>query len=303
MDRKLVDLKKLYENPTIPDELSDRIQAALLQKQSDVHQWGQEKKQMTGKKENNRLRYIKQTAAAAIALAILTGGFAVSVNTVPSFADSIKDVPVLGSLAKVFTVDEVKKDDSVAKIDMKIPAVEGIKDAAFEKKINSQIKDKMTEVVAATRKEAEDSKKSWLENGGNESEYPLAVIEVDYRVKSISKDVLSFMVYQTSRGADSYEDQYYYNIDLKNNRELTLKDMLGDDYINIANKQIKAQIAERSKDPNNMYFDGDEGVDGFSTISKDQNFYVNDKGNPVIVFNKFEIAPGAMGVQEFEITK
>lgn len=303
MDRKLVDLKKLYENPTIPDELSDRIQTALSQKQSDVHQLGQEKRKMTGKKVNNKLRYIKQTAAAAIALFILTGGFAISVNTVPSFADSIKDVPVLGSLAKVFTVDEVKKDDSVAKIDMKIPAVEGITDAAFEKKINSQIKDKMTEVVAATRKEAEDNKKAWLEDGGKEAEYPLAVIEVDYRVKSISKDVLSFMVYQTSKGADSYEDQYYYNIDLKNNRELTLQDLLGDDYINIANKEIKAQIAERSKDPNNMYFDGDEGVDGFSTISKDQNFYVNDKGNAVIVFNKFEIAPGAMGVQEFEITK
>lgn len=303
MDRKLVDLKKLYENPTIPDELSDRIQAALLQKQSDVHQRGQEKKQMTGKKENNRLRYIKQTAAAAIALAILTGGFAVSVNTVPSFADSIKDVPVLGSLAKVFTVDEVKKDDSVAKIDMKIPAVEGIKDAAFEKKINSQIKDKMTEVADATRKQAAADKKSWLETGGKESEYTSAEITLDYRVKSISKDTLSFLVFQTSNTASYYENQYYYNIDLKNNRELTLKDMLGDDYINIANKQIKAQIAERSKDPNNQYFDGSDDTPGFTTITKDQNFYVNDKGNPVIVFNKYDIAPGYMGIQEFEITK
>lgn len=303
MDRKLVDLKRLYENPTIPDELSDRIQAALSQKQSDVHQMGQEKKHMVRGKENKKLRYIKRTAAAAIALVILTGGFAVSVNTVPSFADSIKDVPVLGSLAKVFTVDEVKKDDSVAKIDMKIPAVEGIKDAAFEKQINSEIKKKMTEVADSTRKQAAQNKKSWLENGGKESEYTPAIITLDYRVKGISKDILSFLVFQTSNTASYYENQYYYNIDLKHNRELTLKDLLGDDYIQIANEQIKAQIAERSKDPNNQYFDGSEDTPGFTTITKNQNFYVNDKGHPVIVFNKYDIAPGYMGIQEFEITK
>ena len=32
-----------------------------------------------------------------------------------------------------------------------------------------------------------------------------------------------------------------------------------------------------------------------------QNFYINSNGKVVIVFEKYEIAPGYMGIQEFEI--
>ena len=41
---------------------------------------------------------------------------------------------------------------------------------------------------------------------------------------------------------------------------------------------------------------------GFQGIKPDQSFFINDRGNPVIVFEKYEIAPGSMGIQEFEIT-
>ena len=30
-------------------------------------------------------------------------------------------------------------------------------------------------------------------------------------------------------------------------------------------------------------------------------FYINEAGNPVVVFQKYEIAPGSSGVLEFEI--
>ena len=30
-------------------------------------------------------------------------------------------------------------------------------------------------------------------------------------------------------------------------------------------------------------------------LEENQSFYINEKGNPVIVFNKYEIAPGFMG--------
>ncbi|MPN16696.1 Anti-sigma-V factor RsiV [bioreactor metagenome] len=94
---------------------------------------------------------------------------------------------------------------------------------------------------------------------------------------------------------------FYYNYDLTTSQPLTLRDMLGSDYIDIANKQIKEKIAERAKNPDNMYWSENEG--GFTSIRDTQQFYVNKKGNPVIIFNKYEIAPGYMGIQEFEITK
>ena len=62
-----------------------------------------------------------------------------------------------------------------------------------------------------------------------------------------------------------------------------------------------------AEDENNLYFGfgGDDTMQeaGFKTISDDTPFYINENGNPVIVFEKYEIAPGYMGYQEFEITK
>jgi len=38
-------------------------------------------------------------------------------------------------------------------------------------------------------------------------------------------------------------------------------------------------------------------------INENTKFYMNEAGNPVIVFEKYEIAPGAAGQQEFQIEK
>ena len=85
---------------------------------------------------------------------------------------------------------------------------------------------------------------------------------------------------------------------MKNNEFLTLEDFLGQDYVEKANESIRAQIDERMQN-GETFFTSEEG--GFETIEADQSFYVNENGNPVIVFEKYAIAPGAMGEVEFEI--
>ena len=91
---------------------------------------------------------------------------------------------------------------------------------------------------------------------------------------------------------------WLFEFSLKDNSEITLEDLLGPDYINIANESIKAQIAS---DSSGLYFDEEMG--GFTTITPETNFYINEAGNPIIVFQKYEIAAGAAGMPEFEITK
>ena len=60
-----------------------------------------------------------------------------------------------------------------------------------------------------------------------------------------------------------------------------------------------AEIDRRSQNPDNIYFLQGEG--GFTSIADDQLFYLDAGGSPVVVFEKYEIAPGYMGVQEFTI--
>ena len=75
----------------------------------------------------------------------------------------------------------------------------------------------------------------------------------------------------------------------------TLEDLLGEDYIALANAAIQEQIAQ---DPQ-RYFAPEKG--GFTTITPDTPFYLDEEGRPVVVFQPYEIAPGSEGKQEFVI--
>ena len=44
---------------------------------------------------------------------------------------------------------------------------------------------------------------------------------------------------------NAHNVSYFYNIDLNTGNNISLKDILGDDYINIANNSIKSQIEEQ----------------------------------------------------------
>lgn len=94
------------------------------------------------------------------------------------------------------------------------------------------------------------------------------------------------------------KESRYYNLDLRTGEEVSLKDLLGDDYEALANESIRQQIAERERS-GETFFAEDAG--GFTGISENTKFYINASHNPVIVFDKYEIASGAAGEIEFEI--
>ena len=98
--------------------------------------------------------------------------------------------------------------------------------------------------------------------------------------------------------SNAYNESRYYNLDLRTGKEVTLKDLLGDDYEELANLSIQQQIAEREQ-AGESFFAEDAG--GFKGISENTKFYIGANHNPVIVFDKYEIANGAAGEIEFEI--
>ncbi|QHI71375.1 DUF3298 and DUF4163 domain-containing protein [Aminipila terrae] len=297
-EEKVLELKKGYEDVEIPDQLQQIVWNTINQAETELLQEKAEKIKR-GKKMKKRI------GSVAAALVIVIGSFGLGVNTNKAFADTVSDIPVLGSLAKVFTIEQVHEETDSYVADMKIPGIEGLKDKELQQRINELVHKQVTAAVNDTKVIMEENKKAFLETGGKEEDYMQQEISVDYDVMCLNDKILSFSVYKTETLASAYFDMFYYNYDLTTGQPLTLKDLLGNDYKEIANKQIKEQIAERSKNPDNTYWDNCEGMeqDAFKTIKENQQFYVNKKGNPVIVFNKYEIAPGYMGIQEFEIKK
>ena len=58
------------------------------------------------------------------------------------------------------------------------------------------------------------------------------------------------------------------------------------------------------EDPNLCFWgitDSEYMGDEFIGVTESTPFYINADGNIVISYNKYDIAPGAMGIMEFEI--
>lgn len=279
--------KKSYNSVEIPEELSGMVEQTI-----------QDMEDKSGRNNMKRstLKYSVVSAAACL-LVLVT-----ALNTNEAFAKNMGDIPVIGGIAKVLTIRSYEEKDSDKNITVNVPAIESQEDISI--KVNEVINEKVDNYVEEANQRVQEYKEAFLATGGTEEEFANhdIKIDVDYDVKYQDEDLLSFVLTGTESWVSAYNMKEYYNISLEENKELTLKDMLGEDYIQISNNSIREEMALRMEaDKNVMYFDESQG--GFSTVDETTKFYLNDEGNVVIVFDKYEIAPGAMGSQEFIIAR
>lgn len=281
--------KETYENIVIPEELAGKVQEAI-----DISRKKREKRLA----RSRRKRVYQWAAGIAAAFTVVT---TVGLNTNEAFAMEVQNLPVIGELARILTVRSYEKANDDLHISAKIPGVElGGDGQQLSDEVNAQIEKMTAQYESEAVKRAEEYKEAFLETGGTQEEWEEHDIRIDvwYEIKNQTEDVLSFIVKGAESWTSAYAETRYYNLDLKNNEFLTLEDFLGQDYVEKANESIRAQIDERMQN-GETFFTSEEG--GFETIEADQSFYVNENGNPVIVFEKYAIAPGAMGEVEFEI--
>lgn len=179
----------------------------------------------------------------------------------------------------------------------------------FTLDINKKINNYIQKYISSETERFEEYKTAFFETGGTQEEWADRKfdIAVDYEIKYQRGAVVSFVITAAENWCAAYGERTFYNLDLLNGKNIELSDLLGNDYIEVANVQIIRQMKERVKEnPDYVYWGiTDEGAvqgfDGFKTINEDTAFYINSSGNPVIVFDKYEVGPGFMGEQEFEI--
>lgn len=238
--------------------------------------------------------------AAAAAVCIL---FTAALNTSPVFAKEAGQLPVIGGLARILTFRSYETEKDNIAVSVEIPTIEMIAEdtGITVDEINREILDRCNQYADDAVLRAEEYRTAFLETGGTQEEWAEHNIKitVDYEIKQHNNDYLSFVVRGTENWTSAYSESKYYNLDLRTGEMVTLKDMLGSDYLELANESIKEQIAERQK-AGEKFFTEEEG--GFAGISEDAKFYINENNRPVIVFEKYEITPGSLGEIEFEIT-
>lgn len=273
---ELQEARKAYEDIPVPEELSRCVQAGIRR----------------GKVNRLRRMWGKRLAAVAACLAVTVG----VLNLSPAMASAAADIPVLGGLFQVLTVRSFtdKNDDRTVTVEQP-----GLTGSDFADEIDRAIQIRVDEKLAEGEKLVADYKNAFLATGGTEEEWAQHdnTVSITYEIKFRTDTTVSFVVSSSVSIANAYQEQFFYNLDLAEDQELTLAGLLGEDWVNICNDSIRAQMAA-SEDPT-VFFTEEEG--GFTTVDEETGFYISQSGNPVVVFPRYTVAPGFMGAVEFEI--
>jgi hypothetical protein len=292
MGNNIDEMKTAYENYEVPSEALDRIKSGIAKaKKEDSN--------------NKVMLYIKRTATTAAAAVIAVTILANSSKTV---TNAMERIPVIGAITKVVTIRNYSKKTGnfeaqvdvpqiteEVTVDMEIETEEietDINESLLE--INKTIEDYADELIAMYEDE--------LKASNGQDNYELVST---YEVLRDDEKYLSIRINSTVVMASGAQFVKIYNVDKTTGNIITLSDIYGKDtdYIDTISEEIKQQMQDQmAADENKIYFiKSDEEPSGFDKITDDTNFYINDDGNVVIVFDEYEVAPGYMGVVEFTI--
>lgn len=250
----------------------------------------------TIRRERRKRRALRGCAGTAACLLILC---VAGVNLSPAMAQAVAAVPGLDGVVRVLTFGRYQSSDGGYEADITTPKIEGLLDPELEARLNEQFQENANAVIAAFEKDVKELKAQF----GDETVH--MGVDSGYMVKTDNDDILALDVYILYTAGSSSTKHTFYTIDKKTGTLLTLPGLFRDgaDYVTPISAYIRSEMERLNRDEGGMFFlDGENTVfDGFTQIRPDQNFYINNDGNLVIAFDKYEVAAGAQGSPEFVI--
>ena len=178
-----------------------------------------------------------------------------------------------GIIAKNNLINSIDEVNNI-KVNGALPQLEGLSRASFVNSLNEKIRQSYTSLI----------------NAGYRS------IETDYDVYSWA-NMTSIIIRYNIGGEKSLSKKQVvrtFVFDDISQSEVTLRNLLGKDYIAYVNKSISGEIDQSTV---GAYY---TGANKFNSIKPNQSFYIKD-GVIHILFDEYAIAPSATGIPEFEI--
>ena len=276
---KYIKSKAAQEQTEIPDSVKNRIEQTL----ADLP----EKKPVI-----KQIRILPRIAAAAACFIFITLFLLPNVSV--AYAQALEQIPVIGDIVQVVTIRNYFYADDKHEMGIDVPQIEG-EDSEAVDYINKDVSELTTALVNQFYKD--------LEITGNNG---YGSIHVDYEA-TMNTDrwfTLKLSVIETAASSNTYFE--FYHIDKKQGKIVELGDLFNTDkFSDILVAEIKMQMQEQmANDENISYWINNSGIgEEFVTVSADHNFYWNENGDLVIIFDKYEVGPGSMGTPEFVIDR
>ena len=286
MNHEKIDrMKQEYEKIEVPEALKTQVEAGIRKGKRDT--------------PKGSIRFLKGAATVAAAMVALV----ISVNVSPTIAHAMEEVPLLGTIVKVvnFSTYSDVQDDKNMEANVDIPQVsvtnqegEVLSDETDE--LNQEVKKYAGGIIKSYQSDVAS-----IEDGENGNE----AVDSSYQVVTDNDRLFALRIDTSIVMAGSNQYTKIYNVDKKTGNTITLKDLFqkDSDYLNRISEEIEKQMKENMEKDSNLQYFLDKDVDGYSFdgIKNDVNFYVNKDGKLTIVFDKYEVAPGYMGIVEFTI--
>lgn len=271
-----------YNNMEIPSQLSSVVADALACGQG---------------KRRHKLRLLRLIAWVPVSVAAC---LVLLLNLSPTFAQGVCSLPVVGEVCRIFIFREYHSENQFQYIDAVIPQIENTGKTELEQRVNEYLQQLIENCLEESGARAKEYYDAFVTTGGDPEEFRPVGVNIDYDVKYISPQYVSLHISHYETSFTAYQTDYYYTVDLDGEQVLTLKDWFGDDYQQIVANSIRTSISQWSQEQQQQLF---PNLDLESLITEDRSFYLNEQGQVVVVFDKYELACGAAGRPEFVITQ
>lgn len=311
-DEKLEEMKLDYKNIPIPKDLKARVIGSMETAKKELDEVPQNNGSSTGEQKSGQKHnftknhnsgktisfpgYIARIAGVAVAAMLV---ITVMANSGESIAYAMNGVPFLGAIARVVTFREYSHSQNNMEATVKVPAVsvehtDGTPLDETTTELNQQIEAYTSQIISAYEADV-----AAMGGEGPES------LTLDYEIVTDNDRLFTLRFDETILMAGSMRSVNIYNLDKTTGKLISLKDLFteGSDYVTVISDSIKEQMhAQMEADENISYFYESDMPDvDFTEISEGENFYISEDGTLTLVFDKYEVAPGYMGIVEFQI--
>ncbi len=242
---------------------------------------------MFNEKRNNVLKTTGNVAAAAVI------AFAVGLNASPVFASNLAKNEMLRPIITVLTMNRFNFSENNMYVEVVTPVIKVEANKTTEERINEEIKRMSDRLIVEFTADAEDLKEF--------DETAHLGIESNYFIKTDNDKVLSVDIYVVNTVASSSTIHRFYNVDKVTGEEIKLADRFkgNENYLEDICRFIEHEMTKQNLEYEGTYYASYKDI--LDIVTEKQSFYINEKGNVVIVFDKYEVGPGSSGCPEFEI--
>lgn len=201
-------------------------------------------------------------------------------NLSPTAAAAMAEIPVLGTLVEILTFRNYVHDDGHSSESVQVPELGG---SPAAEEVSQDVEAYTDQIMAQFAADRETLGEGYQN------------LTVTSQVVTDSDDWFTLRIDAVETRASSYEYSRFYHIDKKTGEIVTLGDLFGAD--TDAGKALADEVRRQ------MEGQAEQGYfpDSVVTIESDQNFYWDDQGALVLVFDEYEVAAGAAGMPEFTI--